>query len=111
MDEPESLLRRLMGLLKYRIKSNSGITSFSTLAAATAQKISTIMIALEWLEAHGHIRVMSIDSDAIRVEVGTKINGTVVGTSAARLNAVLAESAAFRRYYLKANKNRLISDE
>ncbi len=111
MDEPEPFLRRLMGLLKYRIKSKSGITSFSTLAAATAQKISTIMIALEWLEVHGHIRVLSIDSDAIRMEAGTKINSTVAGTSSARLNAVLAESAAFRRYYLKANKNRLINDE
>lgn len=111
MDEPEAFLKRLLGLLKYRIKSSHGITTLSSLAAATAQRISTIKAGLEWLEAHAHIYILSIDGDDIQVEAGIKINKKNTQTSAVLLNKSLAESAAFRRYYLKADKDRLLHIE
>jgi len=108
MDEPETFLRHLLGLLKYCIKSALGITTLSSIAAATAQNTSTIKIGLEWLEAHGHIQVKSIVDDEIRVETGTKINKKDTQTSSTRLNSALIESAAFRRYFLKADKDSLM---
>jgi single-stranded-DNA-specific exonuclease len=108
MDEPEAFLRRLLGLLKYSIKSADGITSLLSLAAATAQKTSTIIIGIEWLEARGHIYVKSMSDDEIHVQAGTKINKKDTQTSSTLLNSALIESSAFRRYFLKADKARLV---
>ena len=108
MDEPEKFLKRLFGLLKYRIKSAGGITTLSSLAGATAQSTSTIKIALEWLEAHGHIHIKSIIDNEVLIEPGEKIATNNAQASSSRLNSALAESTAFRRYFLKAEKDNLI---
>jgi single-stranded-DNA-specific exonuclease len=108
MDEPEAFLKRLLGLLKYRINSIDGITTLSSLAAATAQKISTIKIGLEWLEVRGYINLLSITDDQIRVEVGIKDKKNETQTSSTLLNSALIESASFRRYFLKTDKDRLV---
>jgi hypothetical protein len=108
MDEPEHFLRRMLGLLKFRIRSTHGITTFSSLAAATAQKTSTVKIGLDWLEVHGHIFVKSIQDDEIQVETGPKIQNKDTQTSSTILNSALIESAAFRRYFLKADKDHLV---
>jgi single-stranded-DNA-specific exonuclease len=108
MDDPKALLKRVLGLLKHRIKSAHGITTLSSLAAATAQKTSTIKIGLEWLQTNGYINIKSIKDDEICVETGTKINTKNIQTSSTLLNSALIESAAFRRYFLKADKDRLV---
>ena len=108
MDEPDTFLRHLLGLLKYCIKSSHGIATLSSIAAATAHNTSTIKIGLEWLEAHGHLQVKSIVDDEIRVETGTKLTKKDAQTSSTRLNSALIESAAFRRYFLKADKDSLM---
>jgi hypothetical protein len=108
MDDPETLLRRLLGLLKYLIKSTDGKTTLSDLAAATSQKTTTIMLGLDWLESRGYICVKSISVNEIRVEIGPKTHKKATQTSSTLLNSALNESAAFRRYYLKADKDRLV---
>jgi DNA-binding MarR family transcriptional regulator len=108
MDESETFLRRLLGLLKYIIKSSDHVTTLSSLAAATAQKTSTVKIGLDWLEAHGYIRLKFNSVDEIRVEIGPKTNRKDTQTSSALLNSALIESAAFRHYFLKAGKDRLV---
>ncbi len=108
MDEPEAFLKRLAGLIKNCIKTNQGIANISTLAAATSQRVATIKTGLEWLEEHGHIKLISIDDDEVRVQAGVGLKNQNSKASSARLNAQLAESAAFRRYYLSADPNRLV---
>jgi len=108
MDEPEAFLKRLVGLLKTRIKSSQGIASLSVLAAATAQRIPTIKSGLEWLNDHGHIRLVSIADDEVKIEAGIKVKKEDTKTSSARLNSMLSESAAFRRYYLTTDKDHLL---
>ncbi len=108
MDEPEAFLKRLVGLLKTRIKSSQGIANLSSLAAATAQRIPTIKSGLEWLDDHGYIKLVSINTDEVYIEAGIKMKKEDTKTSSARLNKMLAESAAFRRYYLTADKDRLV---
>ena len=107
-DGPEAFLKRLLGLLKYRIKSFNGAASLSSLAAAMAQKESTVMSGLEWLETHGHIHIQSSQGGDLQLEAGSKKVEKDTAGSSEKLNAALAESAAFRRYYLKADKDRLI---
>jgi DNA-binding MarR family transcriptional regulator len=94
--------------LKYRIKDSHGIASISALAAATAQKKSTIKIGIEWLEAHGYLSVEYVEDDETRVHVGDKTRKKDSQKISTLLNIALDESAAFRRYFLKADKNHLL---
>ncbi len=108
MDNPKSFLERLLGLIKYRIKHSQGNTTISYLATATAQKTSTAKLGLEWLIAKGYITIKSIADDEIMVEnAGNRVSkdGSAITTL---LNSALSESAAFRRYYIKADPDRLI---
>jgi hypothetical protein len=108
MDEPERFLKRLLGLLKFNLKYSDGNTSLSSLAAATAQKISTLKIGLEWLESRGHISIKSMTDDDIVVQPGFKTFNKDTQTISMLLNTALNESAAFRRYFLTADTERLV---
>lgn len=109
MDQAEAFLKRLVGLLKNRIMRHNGIVSLRTLTTATAQRAQTIGVGLEWLEANGYIRIISTEEDIVHIDAGNKEKVGEVKIISSRLNALLAESAAFRRYYLSANKDRLIA--
>ena len=111
MDEPGAFLKRLVGLLKNRIKITQGVANLTTLAAATAHRIPTIIAGLEWLDAHGFIQIVSIKEDVVKIDAGTSKKKEDTITSSLRLNSMLAESEAFRRYYLTANKDRLVISE
>jgi single-stranded-DNA-specific exonuclease len=113
MDEPDSFLRRLAGLLKYRLNNFNGVTSLNALASATAQTTDVVKSGMDWLAAKGLVNVSTMRGDEIQLGVGEKGSSGSLDTILARLNSQLAETAAFRRYYLTANKDRLLtfSDE
>ena len=108
MDDPAKFLKRLVGLLKNRIKTSQGIVSLNSLAAATAQTVANINSGLEWLESNDYIRLISLKDDQAKIETGTRVKNKNAPSSASHLISMLAESAAFRRYYLSANKDRLV---
>jgi single-stranded-DNA-specific exonuclease len=108
MDKPETFLKRLVGLVKSRIKTSDGITDLSMLACATSQRIQTIKAGLEWLQDHGYICLEIIDHDRMKIAAGNEKKNEDTKTSSACLNALLAESAAFRRYFKEASKERLL---
>jgi hypothetical protein len=109
MDESGAFLNRLVGLLKNRINNYYGIASLSSLATATAQRIQTIKVGLEWLEVNGYINIISIEDDKAHIEVSNWEKMKNTKTNSSQLHALLAESAAYRRYYLSANKDRFIT--
>jgi single-stranded-DNA-specific exonuclease len=49
LDDLEPFLKRLAGLTKHALKINEGRVNISTLAAATAQRESTVWAGLAWL--------------------------------------------------------------
>ena len=111
MDDPNAFLNRLVGLLKQGIKTSGGNVSLSALACATAQRIPTIKAGLEWLDLSGYFQVQSIRGDEAKLQLGSKQKISAPPFASDRLNAMLAESAAFRRYYLSAKKDRLVFSE
>jgi single-stranded-DNA-specific exonuclease len=108
MDEPEAFLKCLAGLIKKRLHDSQGMINLSSLAAATAQRVQTMVTALDWLEDHGIVTLISRDNDAVKLIEGTGKGKPASMASSSRLNTQLAESAAFRRYYQNARKDRLI---
>ncbi len=108
MDRAENLLKRLSGLVKNSLSAHRGLASLASLAAATAQRENVIKAGLQWLEGNGHIRVKSMDRDEVHLEPGAGKSEVDMRSLTARLNALLAESAAYRRYYLTASKESLV---
>jgi single-stranded-DNA-specific exonuclease len=113
MDDPDSFLRQLAGIVKNRLKKFGGIISLNALAAATAQHTQTILAGLDWLMEQGSVKILLVRDDEIRLG---EVNEKTLPNSAERsnrLSALLAESAAYRRYYCTADKDSLVifSDE
>ena len=109
MDEPAAFLKRLAGLAKHVLNASKGIASLNALASATSQRVQTVKAGLEWLDGSGYVRLVSIKADEVKLEAGTGQKKEAALTQSSQLNTMLAESAAFRRYYLTANKDALFS--
>ena len=109
MDQPDAFLKRLAGLVKYALAAKRGCIKLSELAAASAHRIRTIQVGISWLEAHGYIIVIKQNGDELVVHEGNKTISENSRQTAQQLKALLAETAAFRDYYLKANTDALIN--
>jgi hypothetical protein len=108
MDNPETFLKRLAGLVKYSLKKHDGILHLPTLAAETNQRIPTIRLGLEWLQMHGHLLINAQNSDTAHVTEGGNAALQPHPLLVERLRSMLAESAAYRQYYLRADPDQLV---
>ena len=111
MDQPEAYLRSLAGLCKYAIRQNNGIMHLPKIASATNQRLETVRVGLQWLQAYGHIQIIDQEQDQVHIAkgIGTATNpDQAIG---AELFALLDESKAFRNYYFRADKDRLIATD
>jgi single-stranded-DNA-specific exonuclease len=111
MDIAAAFLKRLAGIAKHILKSTEGNASLNVLASATAQRTPVIKAGLEWLDQSGYINLISIKGDQVKLETSAKQNHKAANVDTSQLNSLLSESAAFRRYYLTASKDRLVSME
>jgi single-stranded-DNA-specific exonuclease len=108
LDDPEPFLKRLAGLAKHALRANEGRVSISTLAAATAQRESTVWAGLAWLTARGHLVVIGAGDDEARLAVGTGTTSPDLPRVAAHLRALLAETRAYRAYFVRAEAETLV---
>ncbi len=107
-DDSTEFLNRLVGLLKHSIKSSGGKVSLKVMASACAQRLPTLKAGLEWLNLSGYIHILSIKGDEVNLEPGTRQKQAAASAASTRLTSMLAESAAYRRYYRTAKPERLI---
>jgi hypothetical protein len=108
LDRPEEFLKRLAGLTRYALNSNQGQANVSTLAAATAQREATVQAGLAWLGARGHLVVLGEDGDEVHLAAGSQTASADLPQIAARLKALLAETAAYRAHFARAGRETLI---
>jgi hypothetical protein len=108
MDDPGSFLKRLLGLVKYRLKMSNGFVSLASLAAATAHKVNTVSLALDWLHDQGHLLVIRAGKNEVQVKPGESNLPMDSRKISPLLNSALNETAAFRRYYRRADQQRLV---
>ena len=108
-DQLEAFLSRLAGLVKFTLRSNQGQASLPALAAATAQRQSTIRAGIDWLAAHGQLAVLSEAGDEILLGEGAQQESARLSENTAHLKDLLAETAAYRAYFSRAEPDALIS--
>ncbi len=108
MDIPAEFLKRLVGLMKYQLKNAGGVARVNELAAATAQRTATIRAAIQWLGEQGIFSITARKGDELIFGASQRQQKGVFDLQDSALLAMLNESKAFRGYYLKADKDRLI---
>lgn len=109
MDQPEPFLRRLAGLVKYHLRTGKNPASLQKLAAATAQRTATVLAGLFWLRDHGYLQIEKQAGNSIWLS-SAGVSRQLPSPAAVILKAHLEESAAYRAYYLRAEKERLIGN-
>jgi single-stranded-DNA-specific exonuclease len=107
LDTPRPFLRRLAGLVKYAVHQRDGRIELPKLAAAMAHTETTVRLGLEWLEQKGQIEITSDGETRVRLRAGGQV-GNRLHVIEGRLEAELAESAAYRSYFRRASAESLV---
>lgn len=108
-DRPEAFVRRLAGLLKHDLNRREGRVDVPRLAAASGQRPATVRKGIEWLAAKGRITIVDSKIDALQIEAGGVAQAEVEEEIRSHLEALLAETAAYRAYYRRADARELIA--
>ncbi len=110
LDQPEMFLRRLAGLVKHAIRAHGGRVAVGVLAEATAQREETVWCGLQWLAGHGDIRLRGVEAGMVALEAGEAMGNqsAELESIGKRLEALLAETAAYRAYFRRADSAALI---
>jgi single-stranded-DNA-specific exonuclease len=108
-DQPAPFIKRLLGLLKFFVRNQRGLISYSTLAALTAQREITVQIAMEWLIEHNLILCNPIDHNQYIIEFCIIAGRTTVSDYPPKLIKVLNETRSYRQYYRYAKKDSIIN--
>jgi single-stranded-DNA-specific exonuclease len=111
MDEPRLFLSRLAGLVKYALNEGGTLASLEILAAATAQRVSVVSLGLAWLEAQGIVRIELGPGGGVKLSPGSGEKSAAAATLLERLRVLLAETAAYRRYYTSSAVDLLLAQE
>jgi single-stranded-DNA-specific exonuclease len=99
MDDLRTFTERLLGLAKYALNKVESQVKISSLAAATAQREETVMAGLQWLAARGYLGVQIVGEDQIYLKEGDGLASRDLERVERDLRELLAESAAYRRFY------------
>ncbi len=108
MDQPETFLRQLVGMLKHALKREQGVADIQRLAAATAQRPAAVRAGINWLQARGYIRVVEQAGDFLRLAQGDGTPTAELAQARQVLKRTLEESAAFRTFFRKADPKALL---
>jgi single-stranded-DNA-specific exonuclease len=99
LDELEPFLHRLAGLVRFALRARAGEIDLEAAAARLAHRTTTLLAGLELMVAQGTIAVMDRGQDCWRLVKGTQQPDPPAADAAlARLEAMLAETAAYRQY-------------
>ena len=103
LEELHTFLRRLIGLVKFTLKTQLGRAELPRLAAATAQRVETIRWGLAWLEARGDVTLDPLQEDEIQLTTGGAApDPRRLSSAETTLQALLDETASYRAYYAQA---------
>ena len=110
-DSPKEFLMRLSGMVKHALRVNEGRISVPDLAAHLGHREISVRKGLEWLAAKGSV-TWSAGNGAI---AGTLVQGGSADPERLRvagieLKETLGETAAYRNFFMRADKDRLLAE-
>lgn len=105
---PEAFLQRLAGLVKHALSKEQGQTTVAALAAAVAQRESTVRLGLDWLAERGHVALTYQPDGGLHLTPGSGASGQRLRALAAQVKAALDETAAYRAFFRRTAAQLLI---
>jgi single-stranded-DNA-specific exonuclease len=107
VESADAFVAYLLGLIKHVLRRRGGRTTLADLAAAMGHREVAVRKGLDWLAARGEIRLE--EADEIVLELGRGVTSDAQRARVARqeLQAVLAETVAFRQYLATADAGSL----
>ena len=110
LDATSTLLPQLAGLVKYALRTRAGQIDLDAAAARLAHRAGTVMAGLECLAAQGMVYIVERQPDTWQLAAGTgESNPHALEQTRARLDALLAETAAYRAYVRTAPTTALLN--
>ena len=110
--QPGRFLPRLAGLVKHALRAKGGRAEYADLAAAMGSREEAVRLGLQWLAAAGHVRIVDEDVTGFCLalagagETPTRRRPALLDEDCdalrRRLADLLAETAAYRRYFRQA---------
>jgi single-stranded-DNA-specific exonuclease len=105
--DPTSFLRLLGGMVKYALRT-SAVTSVPKLAARSGQTEAAVHKGLAWLDAKGMVRVEVRTDGMLTLTEGAPPDTARAVRLEEELGALLAETAAYRRYLGRASAGEIL---
>jgi single-stranded-DNA-specific exonuclease len=99
-DSAQALVTQLGGLVKYALAHKGGLIAISELAALTNHRNATIRAALQWLERRSALAFEALSDDVLRARSAPEARPSDAAEIESRLTRLLAETAAYRRFWL-----------
>lgn len=105
IDALTPFLERLSGLVKYALKAKDGRSTWTALAGALAADEGLVRLGLAWLVERGHIAPpLHLDDETLLLEVAREASAPNPDNNdlVHRIEHLLGEAAAYRRYWQRA---------
>lgn len=99
-NQADRFLNQLAGMCRYALARQAGDLNLGRLAAGLAQTEGAVRLGIDWLQAKGHISVISegITGLVISESPPSDLGLVDAETTFRNLNYLLLEAAAFRRF-------------
>ena len=111
LDGPRLFLTRLAGLVKHVLQQKDGRLELAALAAKTAQRESTVRQGIAWLAARGQLVVQGEEEGVLLIVAGEGEVGAELAQLTTQLEALLAETAAYRKHFRQGEARALLASE
>ena len=108
-DRLDRFLKRMIGLVKFSLKTKHGRVNLTELTAAMAHKEITVRVGIDWLSVQGYSSRYTSDGDEIIFSNEDRRVSNETSMITEQLKTLLEETAAFRAFFTKADPDTLIN--
>jgi len=108
LDDSETFVRRLAGLVKHGLEAYAGRLTWDALAAAMSHRVETVQTGVDWLASRGQLTIVSTGPERAIVQRGGDSQPDLTRALEARLVELLRETAAYRRHFREADAETLV---
>jgi single-stranded-DNA-specific exonuclease len=111
VEKPDAFLARMAGFAKFVINQRGGKVTVAELAAATGHREGAIRLGLEWLAAGGHVSIQRDDGTVLLSRGDGQSNPYLQRELYIAVKGILAETAAYREHFQRAEAEHLMEWE
>lgn len=102
-DTLTAFIRQLLGLIKYALTHKEGEVNLDELAAALGHRTATVRLGIDWLAVQGKLSIYADEGDILVLRPAHRPPRPEAGAVENLLQAALAETAAYRRFFREAS--------